>query len=343
MLAIAAAVEVAVTDGTPAKRVQLLPMGEIKLRDGRGPFLLENKAHAEQVVAATRSYLGTTDFMFDYDHQALYGPKPGVGGTAIAAGWIKLGSLEAADDGIWGEVDWTTAAAAKLSAREYRYTSPAFMADPATKRVVHLKNAALVNIPAIDMAAVAAGALTGEHMTLGKIAVAAGLGDDATEDQILAAIADLNKPAQTAMATISAAVGLAATSTLEEITAAVADFKKAGEPDPKKFVSIDVLTTTTTRLNKLEGERHERLVAAAIKEGKLAPAQKQWGLDLIAANEQSWDAWYASAPVILPPGPNGPKKLVVAATTLTEDEVAACAMTGTSHEDFLKAKNAEIA
>jgi hypothetical protein len=52
---------------------------------------------------------------------------PGVGGTAKAAGWIK--ELQVRDDGIFGRVEWTEAAAAAIKAGEYRYLSPVFFHD----------------------------------------------------------------------------------------------------------------------------------------------------------------------------------------------------------------------
>jgi phage I-like protein len=336
-LVVAAATEVALVDGEPARRVKLLPIGTIEMRDGRGPFQIRDRAHAQAVVAATREWLGSADLMFDYDHQALYGPRPGVGGTAVAAGWIKPSTLEVADDGIYGQVEWTEAAAAKIKAREYRYVSPTFMVDQ-ERDVVRFKNAALVNIGAIDLPAIAAGFIPGATMSLKAIAAALGLGEDATEEQILAAIQKKNAPSTSP---IAIAAGLAENATVEEIAAAVTAAKT---PDPKKFVPIEVVTTTTERLNVLEGDRREAIVAAAIKEGKLSPALKQWGLDLIASNEASWNAWYASATPIVNgrsdmPGKDAAGKF----TSLTADEIAACEMTGRDPADYLRIKNEEIA
>src|SRR3546814_8740553 len=83
IIAIAAASELSLVDGDAPVRVKLLPIGKIDMRDGRGPFFVRDRAHAERIVAATREWLGSADMMFDYDHQSIYAPMPGVGGQAI--------------------------------------------------------------------------------------------------------------------------------------------------------------------------------------------------------------------------------------------------------------------
>lgn len=137
--------------GTPARRVKLLPMGRIDMRDGRGPFMLRDRAHAEQVVAATRQWLGGADFNWDYNHQILK-----AGSAAKASGWTKKEGLSVEADGIYAEVEWTTAAAAAIVSREYRYISPLFAAAKGSGEVLYLKNSALVNVGAIDLPSVAA-------------------------------------------------------------------------------------------------------------------------------------------------------------------------------------------
>ena len=59
----------------------------------------------------------------DYDHQNDK-PDPGRSGPVPAAGWIK--ELEVATNSLWGRVVWTARASELISAKEYRYISPAF-------------------------------------------------------------------------------------------------------------------------------------------------------------------------------------------------------------------------
>lgn len=138
-----------------ATRVQLFPgYGTWHGRNGAVPYTIADRAQAERIIATTRAAQGSTDLMIDYDHQAA--TAPGVAGTAIAAGWFR--DMSADDAGLWAEgVQWTAAASARLSAREYRYASPYFLHDKAG-RITRVLNAALTNTPNFDMLAVAASA-----------------------------------------------------------------------------------------------------------------------------------------------------------------------------------------
>lgn len=142
-------------DGAPLRRVKLLPYGTFSGRDGRGPWVLDGKDHADQVIATTRAVQGNTDMVFDYDHQTALAAVPGVGGRAPAAGWISVASLAAEGDGIYGDVSWTDAADAALRAKVYRYYSPHFRALPGTGRITRLVNAGLTNTPNLDLPALA--------------------------------------------------------------------------------------------------------------------------------------------------------------------------------------------
>lgn len=155
VLEVAAQVSELGFDGGAPRRVKLLPIGTIVMRDGRGPYQVRDKAHADRIVAATRAWLGAADFNFDYGHAVQRDE------AAIAAGWAKGSSITAEADGIYAQVEWTDAAAAKIKAREYRYLSPLFLASKSSGDVIQLKNAALVNIGAIDLPAVAASLMMG--------------------------------------------------------------------------------------------------------------------------------------------------------------------------------------
>lgn len=294
LLVAAAAIEAA-NDGAPAQRILLLPMGDIALRDGRGPFRIDDLAHAEAVIAATAAWAGNSDLVVDYDHQTFYAVGANKGGTAIAAGWIRKLSADAA--GIWGDVEWTSAAAAALAAREYRYISPLFLPAP-DGRVLRLANAGLVNVPAIaDLPAVAAAVQENDPVNYMKIAAALGLPETASEDDIVAAIGNMAMP-QAASSKLQGLFGLPASASFVDLVAAAT----AGVPDPAKFVPIADLAAANTRLGTLEGERRGRLVAAATAAGKLLPAQASWAAGYIEKDEAGFTAWLAGAPVVIAAG-----------------------------------------
>lgn len=342
---IVAASEVALKGREPSRRVKLLPIGTIEMRDGRGPFLIRDKAHAEQIVAATQAWLGGADFNFDYDHQTAFAVKDGVGGKGKASGWAAAANITAEDDGIYAnEIEWTPAAYKALQDLEYRYISPLFRVLP-TGEVSRLRNAALVNVGGIDLPAIAAGLSEEEdQMDLTAIAAALGLAATATAQEIAAAAADLKaKAAAPATSTIAIAAGLQADAGVADIAAAVTTLK-AAKPDPAKFVPVEQVTVMQQQLSTLNADRGEREVAAAIQAGKLAPALKEWGTALFAKSETEWRAYVDKAPVMIAAGAqlderNPGEKF----TTLSADEIAACEATGMSQADFLEAKNKEIA
>jgi phage I-like protein len=331
-----AAAPIDLVDGAAPERVKILPMGEIKLRDGRGPYQLRDQAHAQQVIANTRTYLGSLDFSFDYNHAVTV-----AGSDAKASGWCSPADLTAEADGIYAnKVQWTPRGRQALEDREYRYISPLFVAAGVKDGgdVIHLKNASLVIIGAIDLPAVAAGVSGEEHaMDLAKFLALLGLPADAPEETVAAAIANLK--GSTSIAAIAAAAGLAETATAEEVAAGVATLKSGATIDPTKFVPIEQLQQVAGQLSTLNDERAERVVAAAITAGKVAPAAKKWALDYFKKDEAGFNAYLGVAPEIVAAGAElGDRKVVLGDDTLTADEVAACALTGISHEDFIASR-----
>ena len=333
-LPIAAAALGAVVDGKPVQRIQLLPFGEFTLRDGRGPFRLE-AAGAQAVLDATAAWAGAMELMVDYDHQSFYATGPGKGGRAEAAGWIKGLSIEA--DGIWGDVEWTEAAAAKLADRRYRYISPLFIAGEGG-RVTALRNAGLVNVPAIDGLAPVAASNLETPMELQKIAAALGLPETATLDEILAAIAAMAGSVTAASATltgVAAALKLPATATPEQLVAAAT----AAAPDQAKFVPIAAFTELQDQLATFSKERAEAAVAAAMTAGKVTPALKDWASGFAERDLQGFTGWVEKAPVIVAAGTQLDADAgATGAGTITPEEAAVLKLTGVSPENFLKAK-----
>ena len=350
-IAAAAAVEVNLAaEGSPVKRLQLMPLGKVELRDGRGPFTVGDP---QALIDATRSHAGKTHIVVDYDHQHFFGVKPGVAARAPAAGWIDPASLRVEDDGIWGDVEWTAAAAEKLRAREYRYVSPLFAFDEKSGAVLAILNASLTNVPAIEALAAAASAdLTPdpnatqetEQMLLAKIAAALGLADSATEEEVMQKLAALNQgaagmaSASAAVAAAAAQLGLPETATVAEVAAAAV----AAKPDPAKFVPISVMTDLQTRLAVLEGDKVCAVVAAAMEAGKVSPAQKDWAISYASKDLASFEAYLKTAPVIVAPG----AQLAAAAAQpggdgLTDSERQVAKMLGRTPEQMLAAKKAD--
>ena len=145
--------DVLTADGGIAQTIKLLPYGNPFFgRDGRGPWILRDRAQADRVLALTRLSLGGVDMMIDYDHASELAAPEGKG-RALAAGWVR--ELAANDDGIWATIDWTPQAETELKTRQYRYISPYFRVDKDTREVTRIVNAALTNTPNLELPALA--------------------------------------------------------------------------------------------------------------------------------------------------------------------------------------------
>lgn len=345
------------TDGAPPAEIQLFPMGTVQGRDGRGPWALVDQAHAEAVIAATRALVGPQDMMIDYDHQAVFAVGPGKGGQAEAAGWLPLDTLVARPDGIWGRPSWTSAAAAKLADKAYRYLSPYFGSDKESGRLTRIFNVGLVNQPAIREIAAAASVDLNPSETQGNTApmktvlTALGLKADATEAEACASVAALTQAAASAeqlaaaaTAPIALALGLKPEATGEEVVAAATAAAAGGTPDPAKFVPIATLTQVTDKLKVINEERATAAVDTATAAGKLTPdpETRKWALDYFAKDEAGFAAFVQRQPAVLPAGQSkAAGKVDGGKVQLTDEDRQACAALGVSEEDFLKTRESE--
>ncbi len=327
--------EVSVVHGQAPEWVQLVAMGSFRTRNGVPPVvILADRAQAEAVAAATAAYLGATDMVIDYDHQTVRAPV--VGGKAEAAGWVK--ELEVRDDGIWGRVEWTAQASSELAAKRWRYLSPYFAHRP-DGRVTKLINAGLTNTPNLELVAVASAIPETMMKDLKAIASALGLGNDADEAAILAAIAALNAGKTVLSATASA---LGAKDGDDLVALASAAVAKAATPDPAQFVPVSVLAEMKAEMSALSAkvdqageDRKKVLIDDAQAKGKLVPALRKHAetLDMIAL---------ASFLEALPETALG--ESVVPGGKASEDgkvqdeQLAIASMLGVSEEEYLKSQ-----
>ncbi len=330
-------------DGQVRREFLVLPYGNpFYGRDGRGPWILRDHAHAEKVLSFTRQMLGGVDMMIDYDHASELAAPEGKG-RALAAGWVS--KLDIREDGIWASVDWTPQAEAELAARQYRYISPYFRVDKVTREVTRLVNAGLTNTPNLDLPALAhmrASAPAGEDPTMTMIALAPlvaalALASSAGETEVLAAIGKLKADRDGSEAALNAArteLGLGADAGSEAVLAAV-QAVKAAKPDPAQFVPKAGYDQLQARLARLEEDRVLASVEAAVANGKLPPAMKDWAIDLGKKDEAALNSYLAAA-VPFPAGAAISGEPKPEKGKLTEEEKAICAMMGLTEADFIK-------
>lgn len=343
--ALAAMQEVVDSDGRVKREFLALPFGDpFYGRDGRGPWVLRDQAHAEAVLAATRQVLGGTDMMVDYDHQSVLAATAGVGGRAEAAGWVS--GLRIGDEGIYASVDWTPDAEAALAKRKYRYVSPYFRHLPGTGEVTRLVNIGLTNTPNLDLPALAhvqGGASHGANQDMAMISLASlcaalALADGAGEPQVFAAIQQLKAERDAGQAALNAtrtALGLGTDAGTEAVLAAVAN---KANPDPAQFVPKAGFDALQAELRTLQEKDVLASVDAAVAAGRVPPAMKDWAIDLGRKDVAALNAYLAAA-VPFQGGPTVQGEPVGDKTKLTEEEAAICAQLGLSEADFIKSRD----
>lgn len=348
--ATAAAFELSVIDGKVPEWLKVMPLGDLVARDGR-KWHLRGAAAAQAVVDRTRAWYGNADPFVDYDHQIVPTLTQKPGATAKAAAWIKAFDVRA--DGIYARVEWTPAAAAAIVAKEYRYVSPYFTHD-SDGNVTSIINVALVNRPALDLPALAAAELSHSHedLTMDKaLLVALGLPETATLEDVIKAATAATASA-TAIKAALAAAGLPETAKPEELTAKIGDLVKASTasavasaqaPDPAKFVPREMFDSLASQVKEMQTSAATasatQAVEAAIADGKIAPAQKDWALGYAGKDLAGFTAFAAAAPKVVGASPASalpPADKAATAAGLTSEEAMVAKGLGISPEDYAK-------
>lgn len=343
--------------GDAANLIPIFPAGTVKGVDGRGPYIMKDPATV--IAASVREHV---DLVIDRDHQTDYLPA----GTAIkAAGWIK--GLVEKGGAIFAEVEWTPAAAQELKDREYRYISPTFTFDKSSGIVRRILRATLTNTPNFDMKAVASAQHNYEpdepeeendpmkiNAMLLACAAALGVSEPKTEEEVLELVkATASQLAATKASLTTATENLTATAKAlglkddeksETIIATASTIKatadqKVTETD-KESVPMSMYKETAAQLSELQKtiseDKATAAVSAAMKAGKVTPAQKEWALGRAKSDLSDFEKFISSAPVIATASEEVQGK-PKGDGALTDEDKATCAQLGISEEDFKKA------
>ena len=94
-----------------------------------------------------------------------------------------------------------------------------------------------------------------------------------------------------------------------------------------------------TRLNALEKRDGDTLIANALADGKLTPAQKPWAESYFAQNPDGFRLWLNTAPVILPLAKTAAGDSALASTggaVMTDVDRSISAALGVSEESYKK-------
>lgn len=262
--ALCAALNIDQTDGAP-EWLHLLPAGEARTVDGRGPYRITDAA-ALMAASMARGKL-----ILDENHSTDLAAPLGL--SAPACGYIT--ELAERADGIWGRVDWTPAALNAQIWRGYRGVSPALRHKPDFTATA-IARASLTNLPNID-------GLTSLHMEgqgmdfRVQLLEALGLGSDADDAAILAAVSAMKKAGEPAIALnaalrpIAEVAGVDADADAATVLAGVQRLKSGS--DDRVVALQSELATVTTSLNAVRDQqlrdKATAFVDAAIGAGRV--------------------------------------------------------------------------
>jgi phage I-like protein len=347
--------------------IELLPSGVFAGRDGRGPFRLLNPT---AVIEATDALRMDAGLPIDYDHATDFAAP--AGRPAPAAGWIQR--IEARDGALWGEVEWTSHGAAAVVTREYRYISPVFEFSE-DGEVTRILRAALTNNPNLYLTAISAqfhsggagsGSLrdpatefenvregTSERMEMSDLAEhireLVGLGTEATAAEILDTVRNV----------LSECDASGSGGSHSEAATINDGGNDAAVGDPARYVAVAQYESALTELNQLRmaraRERAGYTVDAAMKAGKIVPAQREWAIAYCQANSRGFEDFVARQPAIVT-GAGGdfngaPGGVRVGSSgreegyggqpeiALTRTELSICARLGLRPQDYIKRRS----
>ncbi len=285
--------------------------------DGRGPYRMSNP---QRVILQSRSDEFIRFSMIDRDHARQLAPA----GTPVkAAGWFT--EYEVREDGsVWGRVDWTPKGKSELDDREFRYFSPTFRFDKATREITVITGGSLTNTPNFrEMQALASKEKTktqtpseeNNPMKKELIALAKSLGLDpeaSSEEEILAAARksqEKMKKLEEDVASIKKLVKLDDDADIASVQNAVKDIAgkqetaSATKVDPEEYVPRKMYDELATRMDNFEKDVSQKnateTVASAIKDGKITPAQKEWAEDYARSNPDGFKKFLDKQPKIV--------------------------------------------
>ena len=307
-----------VSDGKAPEWVELIPPGpNVTGRDGR-QWLFDEQAG----MLVQSSFLGRAiDLPIDWEHATQH--RASKGESAPAAGWIK--QLELRDGALWGLVDWTPRASEQVINREYRFLSPVFDFDPDTTRIARLVSAGLTNKPNFLLTALNQETTENTPVKLSPAVLAAlGLPETATEEQAIAAAAQLKATAQ-------------ATNT--------------EKPNLTQFVpraDYDALGVRATNAEQALASQkkadHDKQVDAAItsatQAGKITPSTVEYHRAMCQdeAGLNRFKEFVTAAPVVAAASDLGDRRPDHLKTALNAEEQQVAKLLGMSEADFIKGK-----
>jgi phage I-like protein len=347
--------------------MQIFPAGEFDAPNGallgKGPWRID----AESASALMRRVAALkNDIPVDYGHQLLLAEENGK--SAPAAGWLSRNAFAWREGSGFFHLSpsWTAAARAAIAADEYRYVSAVFSYDPATGHPLTIHSVALTNTPAIDgMSPLVAALTAGIKQQAARAALSSTQPPESRMDEELVEFLEelrwiVSIPAQSTVAALRAALQSALSQlpggpTSADFAAAVSARRplnlaqavaalSVAKPDPARFVPVGVVESLKSELAalsvKIAGREVDEMIAPALADGRLLPAQEAWARDLGKSNVAALRSYIETAQPIAAlrgtqTGGKTPAELAALKTgELTATQLAVCKAQGISPEDY---------
>ncbi|RFB91773.1 hypothetical protein B5K08_15865 [Rhizobium leguminosarum bv. trifolii] len=256
-------------DATAPEWLHLLPAGEFKGVDGRGPYAAPDM----DALIATFNREGHK-LAVDENHSTDLAAKQGH--AAPARGWIV--ELQKRADGLFGRVEWTPEGERMVAAKEYGFLSPVFL-HSATKpfKVAKLLRVSLTNDPNLsDLKSLHS---TEENAMLEQLRKMLNLPETADEAAVMAALtaAHTQQTAAAAlMARIAEAAGVATDTAPDALVTAIQSRGKVSATDAEnaelKTQLVSMQAQLTTLATTTAQDKATTAIDGAIKDGKIVPA-----------------------------------------------------------------------
>lgn len=310
--------------------IKILPLGAVSSQ--KGDFVVDGESFRlmrDQI--ASRG----VDVVIDYEHQTLKDDQ------APAGGWIK--EIILTDDAIMAKVEWTPKATEYLANKEYRYLSPVVMVRNSDHKAVMLHSVGLTNVPAINHMFPIVNAfdpnMKGEETPvnelLNKLIKLLGLDEGTSEEAVLDALQSAMAPAKPAAEgaqvvankTILDLLGVPETAKTEDVAAAIVALKA-----PALSVEQELLALK----EKIGKQEADQRVDAALKAGKIAPAQKDWATQYALKDPAGFDSFVEKAPQAVPLGELHCNKDVTGGAHMDDVTMEVCKQLGVNKDDIEK-------
>lgn len=258
-------------DATAPEWLHLLPAGEFKGADGRGPY-----AAPDTDALILLFHKEGHPLAVDENHSTDLAAKQGH--PAPARGWIV--EMQKRDDGLYGRVEWTPEGERMMSGnvKEYGFLSPVFLHSASKPfKVAKMLRVSLTNDPNLtDLKSLHS---QQENAMLEQLRKALGLPETADEAAVLAAVTAAHT-AQTAgaalMSRIAEAAGVATDTAPDVLVTAIQSRGKATAAEAENAALKTQLTSLQTQLTSLATttakDKAEAAIDGAIQGGKIVPA-----------------------------------------------------------------------